>query len=70
MKIIGIALIVLGVLGLAYGGFTYTKKEKVLDVGPLQATTKTQETVPVPRLISGAAVAGGIVILVLSARKR
>src|SRR5262249_21034184 len=70
MKIIGIALIVLGVLGLAYGGFSYTKEKKVIDLGPVQATTRTEETVPVPPLLSGAAVAGGIVILVVSARKR
>ena len=70
MKIIGIALIVLGVLGLAYGGFSYTKEKKVIDIGPVQATTRTEETVPVPPLISGAAVAGGIIILILSARKQ
>ena len=70
MKIIGIVLIVLGVLGLAYGGFSYTKERKVVDLGPLQATTRTHETVPVPPLLSGAAVAGGIIVLVLSGRKR
>lgn len=69
MKIIGIVLIVLGVLGLAYGGFSYTKEKKVIDLGPVQATTRTHETVPIPPLASGAAVVAGIVVLVVSARK-
>ncbi|HEY2432826.1 MAG TPA: hypothetical protein VGI12_09160 [Vicinamibacterales bacterium] len=69
MKIAGIVLIVLGVLGLAYGGFGYTRDKKVVDLGPLQATTRTHETVPVPPLVSGAAVVAGIAMLVASSRK-
>jgi hypothetical protein len=42
MKIVGIMLIVLGVIALAYGGISYTKREKVLDIGPLEATTETR----------------------------
>jgi uncharacterized membrane protein YidH (DUF202 family) len=69
MKVLGILLIVLGVVGLAYGGFSYTREKKVVDLGPLQASTRTHETVPVPPLVSGAVLAGGIVLLVVSARK-
>ena len=69
MKVLGIVLIVLGVLGLAYGGFSYTREKKVVDLGPLQASTRTHETVPVPPLVSGAVLAGGILLLVVSARK-
>jgi uncharacterized membrane protein YidH (DUF202 family) len=69
MKVLGIVLIILGVLGLAYGGFSYTREKKVVDLGPLQASTRTHETVPVPPLVSGAVLAGGIVLLVMSARK-
>lgn len=69
MKVFGIVLIVLGVLGLAYGGFSYTREKKVVDLGPLQASTRTHETVPVPPLVSGALVAGGIILLVVSTRK-
>jgi hypothetical protein len=70
MKIAAIVLIVAGVLALAYGGFSYTREKKVIDLGPIEATTKTRETVPVPPLIGGAAVAAGIGLLVLSSRKR
>ena len=69
MKVLGIALIVLGVLGLAYGGFSYPREKKVVDLGPLQASTRTHETVPVPPLVSGAAVAAGVIVLVAAARK-
>ena len=69
MKILGSVLIILGVLGLAYGGLSYTKEKKVVDLGPLQATTRTHESVPVPPLVSGAVLVGGIALLVVSGRK-
>ena len=69
MKIAAILLIVLGVLALAYGGFSYTKEKKVIDLGPVQATTRTRETVPIPPLLGGAAIAGGVALLVVAARK-
>jgi uncharacterized membrane protein YidH (DUF202 family) len=69
MKVLGIVLIVLGVLGLAYGGFSYTRDKKVIDLGPVQATTRTHETVPIPPLVSGAIVVGGIALLIVSGRK-
>ena len=47
MKLIGILLIVFGVVALAVGGFSYTEREKVLDIGPLQATTETRKTIPI-----------------------
>jgi hypothetical protein len=70
MKIAAIVLIVAGVLALAYGGFSYTREKKVIDLGPIEATTKTRETVPIPPLVGGAAVAAGIGLLLLSSRKR
>jgi len=63
MKILGAILIVLGIIGLAWGGFTYTTKEKVLDVGPIEATREKSHTVPLPPLAGGAALIGGIVLL-------
>jgi uncharacterized membrane protein YidH (DUF202 family) len=69
MKILGIVLIVAGVLVLALGGFSYTREKKVVDLGPIQATEKTRETVPIPPLAGGAAVLAGIAILVVETRK-
>jgi hypothetical protein len=69
MKIAAIVLIVLGVIALAYGGISYTREEKVLDIGPIEATAKTRETIPLPPILGGAAIVGGIAMLVM-ARKR
>jgi hypothetical protein len=60
---------VLGVLALAYGGFSYTTREKIVDIGPIEATAETEEHVPLPPILGGAALVGGIVLLVLSGRK-
>ena len=70
MKIAAIVLIVIGLVSLAYGGITYTKREKVLDIGPIEATARTRETIPLPPLFGGAAVVAGVAMLVLSSRKR
>jgi hypothetical protein len=66
----GIVLIVLGVLIFAYGGFSFTKREKVLDIGPIEATAETRERVPLPPILGGAAVVGGIVLVVAGSRRR
>lgn len=70
MKIAGIALIVIGLIALAYGGFSYTKREKVIDLGPLQATTETKKTVPLPPIFGGVAVAAGVALLIAGQRRR
>jgi uncharacterized membrane protein YidH (DUF202 family) len=70
MKIAAIVLIVLGVIALAYGGISYTREKKVLDIGPLEATTKERKTIPLPPVLGIAAIAGGVALLVVSARRR
>lgn len=70
MKIIGILLIVVGVIALAYGGISYTKREKVLDIGPIEATAETRETIPLPPILGGLALAGGIVLLIAGSRRK
>jgi hypothetical protein len=70
MRITGIVLIVIGVVSLAYGGITYTKREKVIDLGPIQATADRQKTIPLPPLLGGLALAGGVALLIAGARKR
>ena len=68
MKLIGIALILFGVLALAAGGFSYTTREKVLDLGPIQATTEKHKTIPLSPLVGIAAVIGGIAVLAAGSR--
>jgi hypothetical protein len=70
MKLIGVLLIVFGLVALALGGFSYTKREKVLDIGPLEATTETRETVPLSPIVGIAAIAGGVGLVVVDSRKR
>ena len=64
----GIVLIVLGVIALAYQGFTYTTRKKVIDIGPVQATTRETHTVPLPPIIGGLALIGGVSLLVMGFR--
>jgi hypothetical protein len=63
-KAIGIVLIVLGLLGVAYGGLTYTTKEKVVDLGPIDVSREKKHTLPVPPVVGGLALLGGVVLLV------
>jgi uncharacterized membrane protein len=65
----GIVLIVLGVVSLAYQGFTYHTQKRVLDVGPIHATKTENHTVPLPPLLGGLALLGGVVLVVAGARE-
>ena len=67
--IIGILLIVVGVVGFALGGFSFTHREKVLDVGPIEATAEDKETVPIPPILAGLALVAGVVLVATSARR-
>jgi len=69
MKLIGILLIVLGVVALAVGGIRYTKRDKVLDIGPLEATTVQHKTIPLSPIVGIAAVAGGIALVAVGSRR-
>jgi hypothetical protein len=68
MKPLGIILLVVGVLALAYQGFTYTTHKKVLDVGPIQATKEEHHTIPIPPILGALALIGGVVVLVSDRR--
>ena len=67
--LVGVALIVLGVIGLALGGFSFTRKEKVVDLGPIEATADKKESVPIPPVLGAIAIVGGVVLLAASARR-
>ena len=70
MKLIGILLILFGVVALAIGGINYTKREKVLDIGPLEATTETRKTIPLSPIVGIAALAGGIAMVAVGSKSR
>jgi uncharacterized membrane protein len=70
ITLIGIALLILGVLALAYQGINYTRHEKVLDIGPIHATAETHERIPLPPIVGGLVLAGGIVLLIAGARQK
>jgi uncharacterized membrane protein len=67
---VGILLIVLGGLALAYQGFNYTDREKVLDVGPMHVTREDHERVSIPRILGGLTLVGGIALIVVGGKKR
>lgn len=64
---VGILLIVIGALVLAYQGINYTREKKVLDVGSVHLTTETHERIPIPPILGGLALVGGVVLVVMGA---
>jgi hypothetical protein len=69
VTLLGIGLIILGVLALAYQGITYTTREKVIDLGPLKASVDKEKTIPLPPILGALALAGGVVLVIVGARK-
>jgi hypothetical protein len=63
-KTLGIILIVVGLVGLAWGGLTYTTREKVVDIGPIHATRDKDHTIPLPPMAGAVALIGGVVLVV------
>jgi uncharacterized membrane protein HdeD (DUF308 family) len=66
--VVGIILIVIGIIALAYQGITYTTHKKVLDLGPIQATEAQRHTVPLPPILGALALIGGVVVLVAGSK--
>jgi len=62
-RTIGVILIVLGLVALAYQGISYTTREKVVDLGPIEASKETKKTIPLPPILGIVAVAGGVLLL-------
>ena len=67
---IGILLVIVGALALAYQGISYTRHEKVLDIGPIQATAEKHERIPLPPIVGGLVLVGGVTLLVIGARRK
>jgi hypothetical protein len=67
--VIGIILIVIGIIVFTYQGITYTTREKIVDIGPIQMTADKTKTIPLPPILGGIALVGGIVLLVAGGKK-
>lgn len=70
MKVVGILLIVLGLVGLIYGGVSWTHPDKVVDVGPVEVTRDKRESLPIPPIAGAACLIAGAIVLVASSRGR
>jgi uncharacterized membrane protein len=68
--LVGILLIVLGIIALAFQGISYTKQRKIVDVGPIHATAETKERIPLPPILGGIALVGGISLVIVGARRK
>ncbi|GAB5518263.1 MAG: hypothetical protein RhofKO_05140 [Rhodothermales bacterium] len=69
MRIVGIILIILGILGFIFRGISYQESEQIVDLGPLEVETEQTKTIPVGPVASGAAVVAGLVLVVVASRK-
>jgi hypothetical protein len=70
MKALGVILIVLGIVGLAYGGFSWTSKEKVVDIGPVEVTQSKTRSLPLPPIAGGICLVAGVILLVGGSRRK
>jgi hypothetical protein len=68
-SLIGILLIITGIIAFAYQGFTYTTREKAIDLGPIHVTTEKTHTFPLPPIVGAITLIGGIVLLLVGAKK-
>ena len=66
---IGLVLIGLGVVALAYQGITYTTREKAIDLGPVQVTRERTRRIPLPPVVGAVALVGGIAFLVVGSKR-
>jgi len=66
--VIGIILVIVGVVGFALGGFSFTHEKKDVDMGPLQISHQQRKTVPIPPVLSAIALVGGMCLVVVGAR--
>jgi len=69
MKILGIVFIILGAVMLVWTGFTYTKKEKIVDAGPIQISADREKSVNWPPYAGGILLIGGIALVALDKKK-
>ena len=69
MKTLGIILIIVGIVALAYQGITYISREKIIDIGSVEVTANKKNTIPLPPVVGGIALVGGILLLLVGGKK-
>ena len=70
MKALGVVLIVLGVIGLVWGGITWTSRDKVLDVGPVHVTKEEHKSLPVPPIAGAVCLVAGVALVLVGGKRR
>ncbi len=68
MRAIAVVLVVIGLVGLVYGGISWTRRERVVDLGPVEVTQEKHQTIPLPPLVGGICLAAGVLLLFGSRR--
>ncbi|HEX5474062.1 MAG TPA: hypothetical protein VFX12_05300 [Vicinamibacterales bacterium] len=69
MRALGIVLIVIGLVALIFGGISWTRHEKVLDIGPVQAEVQKRHTLPLPPIFGGLAVVAGVALVIAGGKR-
>jgi uncharacterized membrane protein HdeD (DUF308 family) len=67
---IGLVLVIIGIVALAWGGISWTRERTVVDVGPIEATAEERETIPLPPVLGVVSLVGGILLLVVPEKRR
>jgi UDP-N-acetylmuramyl pentapeptide phosphotransferase/UDP-N-acetylglucosamine-1-phosphate transferase len=68
-RIAGVILIVIGLIGLVWGGISWTEEETLVDIGPIEARAEQEKTIPITPIVGGIALVAGIVLLVIPSRR-
>ena len=69
-RIIGLVLVIIGLVSLLWGGISWTHEKTVVDIGPIQARSQERETIPLPPILGGIALAAGALLLFIPSRSR
>jgi hypothetical protein len=69
-KIVGLVLVAIGMVSLLWGGISWTHEETVVDLGPIEARARERETIPLPPIIGGIALAAGVILVLVPSGRR
>jgi hypothetical protein len=70
MRVLGMLMIIVGFIALAYGGITYTKREKLIDTDPIKVSIDEKKHIPVSPIAGAAALVTGVILVSVSRRQR